>query len=498
MSHTWSILGDTVNDQNYALYYRGQRIKEAYYRGQCVWRKDNASAKFGEVIFWDWTGRKLYTISATELLKATAFPSGIHPDSSWEQDKYPSAMEAWLHWGLEDDGWTYTLEQAKEYLRKVGYLDIAAVYKTPDNGAATIFWVNASVGQTCVLSSFEYIRGTIDWGDGTVQTGTFDEPQHTYSEAAAYRIVIHSTDELWFGRVTLTSRNTYQYRTQGVFDGGSFGYRYSEGYIYISPSSTPTQAEVAAHDSPRSTDIQPIAIYSGNNAYYWMISFYESDIQCVGMVRGHDPFTGGRAGMPYNMAYHDGSFENCRYLHTITMSPGCNSFPFFLGDSGVYSDGYEQMVERLSTIYTVANQYYYNVPFAVSTAVSAPRLKHIFLPPGYTGKTQGSPAGYGYYLKYGIDALNNADEDSEPTGISYPMTTTHLICLKNYGYQDRIVIPTDTINTTYLGNTFYQSALKPDSKFYVPNGRASYYASVLPNGSNLLAQGRIVEASTPE
>ena len=35
--HTWSHLGDTVSDATHHMYYRGQRIKEAYYRGEKIW-----------------------------------------------------------------------------------------------------------------------------------------------------------------------------------------------------------------------------------------------------------------------------------------------------------------------------------------------------------------------------------------------------------------------------------------------------------------------------
>lgn len=40
--HTWSHLGDTVSDTTHHMYYRGQRIKEAYYRGECIWREEDS------------------------------------------------------------------------------------------------------------------------------------------------------------------------------------------------------------------------------------------------------------------------------------------------------------------------------------------------------------------------------------------------------------------------------------------------------------------------
>ena len=38
--HTWSHLGDTVSDATCRMYYRGQRIREAYYRGEKIWGED--------------------------------------------------------------------------------------------------------------------------------------------------------------------------------------------------------------------------------------------------------------------------------------------------------------------------------------------------------------------------------------------------------------------------------------------------------------------------
>ena len=40
--HTWSYLGDTVSDATHHMYYRGQRIKEAYYRGEKIWGEEDA------------------------------------------------------------------------------------------------------------------------------------------------------------------------------------------------------------------------------------------------------------------------------------------------------------------------------------------------------------------------------------------------------------------------------------------------------------------------
>ena len=40
MAHTWSYFGDTVSDATHHMYYRGQRIREAYCRGEKIWGED--------------------------------------------------------------------------------------------------------------------------------------------------------------------------------------------------------------------------------------------------------------------------------------------------------------------------------------------------------------------------------------------------------------------------------------------------------------------------
>lgn len=44
--HTWSYLGDTVSDATHQMYYRGQLIKEAYYRGEKIWGETPRATQF--------------------------------------------------------------------------------------------------------------------------------------------------------------------------------------------------------------------------------------------------------------------------------------------------------------------------------------------------------------------------------------------------------------------------------------------------------------------
>lgn len=57
--HTWSQHGDMVSDSTHHMYYHGQRIKEAYYRGQCIWKEDELppvpSVTWHDTFFLDFT-----------------------------------------------------------------------------------------------------------------------------------------------------------------------------------------------------------------------------------------------------------------------------------------------------------------------------------------------------------------------------------------------------------------------------------------------------------
>ena len=190
MPHTWKLpYGGVVSDKTHNMYYRGQKIKEVYYRGNCVWRKDTVETDIYEICFWDWTGRLLLSMPRTQFLKLTAFPANIHPDASWPREKNASDLEYQLHQYLTDDGWTYTLEQAKETALKCGFVDIAAVYKTPNNGTDTITWVEITgTSKTVKLGG---ATGTFDWGDGTQsQSSAVTGPSHTYADEGIYTVRI--------------------------------------------------------------------------------------------------------------------------------------------------------------------------------------------------------------------------------------------------------------------------------------------------------------------
>ena len=483
MAHTWKLPygGGSVSDINYSMYYRGQRIKEAWYRGEKVWG-DDKPASFGEVIFWDWTGKKLLTVTATDLLKMNAFPD-IHPDGSWPEERFDSRKEWWLHQGLSADGWTYTLEQAKEHVSKVGYLDIAAVYSTPNNGADIVYWIDASDGKQVKLNGS--VSGAIDWGDGNVNSSA----THIYGSAGNYRIVISPANTVVMGHLSFSAQNAYAGRANIWFNGGAFGYDFP--YVVVATSTGQiTYGSIEANSNPDPAYIKPVAIYTGNMAQYRFFSFYGSAIECVGMVRDHDPFTLQQGGWTSRMALQDGAFENCNQCHTFTVAPGCNSLPLAISDgSNVYHSIYELATDQFPYAITGGQRYY--TPFVVSSAMLMNSLKHMFLPYGWTGKKTLSPTGNRFTLMTGMNALNN-EIGERPFGLCYPVTTERLIEVTNYGNVDRYVIASDSLDAVPNSHTLTNS----EGKYMVPTGRAEYYASVLPNGSQLLAEGRIVE-STP-
>lgn len=192
--HVWSYLGDTVSDDKYRMYYRGQRIKKAYYRGECIWDESSDDKDATEVRWWDADGTLLCQMAAVDFLKLKDWPKNIHPSKDTDEDK-----EWGLHAYLLDDGWTYTFEEAQAFVRKYRYLDIGALYKTEGNFTVLridIPWDNFEfhIGASNSYNVAE--DDLIDWGDGSepenvvLSQSVRTYSSHVYSYAGHYIIKI--------------------------------------------------------------------------------------------------------------------------------------------------------------------------------------------------------------------------------------------------------------------------------------------------------------------
>lgn len=178
--HTWSWLGETVSDTTHRMIYRGEEIKEAYYRGEKIWGDDDGD----DVRFIDWDGTVLHQMSAEAFLRLSDWPIDIHPSKDTDEDK-----EWGLHVHLLDDGWNWDFEAAKAFVRRYRYLDIGAEYATEND--AVVVRVEIRTDDT---RSYIYVSGKayIDWGDGDVTAtngNLIAADSHLYS-AGKYVITI--------------------------------------------------------------------------------------------------------------------------------------------------------------------------------------------------------------------------------------------------------------------------------------------------------------------
>ena len=130
------------------------------------------------VVFYDYDGTVVANYSAADFAKLTAMPGN------------PS------HAGLTARGWNWSLEKAKAYVEKYGYLNIGQMYITDDG--KTRLHIKLADGRLAPYLNIG-VNGTcdIDWGDGSEHdtltgTSTFKNLrlQHSYSSAGEYTIVL--------------------------------------------------------------------------------------------------------------------------------------------------------------------------------------------------------------------------------------------------------------------------------------------------------------------
>lgn len=151
---------------------------------------ERPSADENDVILIDFDGRILYSYSAQEFAALTELPT-------LPTVKYPF---------IQQDGWNWTLADAKTYVAKYKGLVIGAQYVTKDSKAHLYVELPSACEFTLVIrimnsgsSSGNSI--TIDWGDEsqqTVETGIgrniTKTYTHTYAAKGAYDIAFSSSN----------------------------------------------------------------------------------------------------------------------------------------------------------------------------------------------------------------------------------------------------------------------------------------------------------------
>lgn len=101
-------------------------------------------------------------------------------------DAYPTAPTLS---GLTFQEYNWTLTDAKNYVRNYGWLDIGATYKPTSNLTEIDIIVDKVSGYNVILN----MNGTINWGDGTSDTGSTSTTSHTYTDYGKYTITCSGT-----------------------------------------------------------------------------------------------------------------------------------------------------------------------------------------------------------------------------------------------------------------------------------------------------------------
>lgn len=151
----------------------------------------NGYSEPNDVNLYDYDGTCVYSYSASDFLNLTELP--------------PCPIYA----RFASSRWNWTLNQAKEYVQKNGFLDIGALYTLPYNIVARFYLSIKTLAQTNVAMTinFDSSGDQLDWGDGSAlenlnEKGTY---QHTYQSTGDYCITILgyrgiNTDEALLGQ----------------------------------------------------------------------------------------------------------------------------------------------------------------------------------------------------------------------------------------------------------------------------------------------------------
>lgn len=127
--------------------------------------------------------------------------------------------------GLTAQGWNWSFEEAQDYVRDYGVLEIGQMYVTNDNTLRLyieLFYGNLNPYLTIKCDSIF----TIDWGDGTIDTKTAGTitSNHTYSKEGEYVIKLKTN-----GQFTLQYNNNIGcvllYNNSSTENSSNYAYR---------------------------------------------------------------------------------------------------------------------------------------------------------------------------------------------------------------------------------------------------------------------------------
>lgn len=164
---------ELINAQNFA-----NEISSLESEGGSIGWIDGAPQK--DINFYDYDGKRLYSYSWDELMELSELPP------------LPSQK------GLVCQGWNYTLDDIKNQSHHK--CDIGAIYITDDE-KTRIYHETAADNTSVTIRYYRRSSGdiTVDWGDGTVNTGSGGtgsiKKSHTYAKAGVYIITLEVPEE---------------------------------------------------------------------------------------------------------------------------------------------------------------------------------------------------------------------------------------------------------------------------------------------------------------
>ncbi|MBQ6206636.1 MAG: hypothetical protein IJK52_06105 [Oscillospiraceae bacterium] len=220
--HKWRSGGRSATDVRDKMLWHGRVGKKAYWHGGVVWDKESGEKDVTEVRWWDADGTLLHQMAASDFIRLKDWPKNIHPSKDTDEDK-----EWGLHAHLLDDGWTYTFEEAKAFVRKYRYLDIGALYKTEGNFTIIRVEIPENAPAFSIAASNAYNVApddSLDWGDGSpIENLTLTQTlkitsSHSYAPGR-YVIKIRAGHRWGFPSYE-NAGSSYQYYANGMAVGG--------------------------------------------------------------------------------------------------------------------------------------------------------------------------------------------------------------------------------------------------------------------------------------
>lgn len=270
-----------------------------------------------DVNFYDYDGSIVDSYSAKEFLELESMPQNP------------------THAGLISQGWNWTLEIAKTFVRSNGMLEIGQMYK-PESGATEIDITLTAPYLSPTISIAPNGTVAVDWGDGSemvelagTSTITPKFASHTYGEAGSYTIKLTVANDSFFcfyggdskTRAILSPKkdalgysNVYTNDITAIRVGenvgfGTYALNYCESMRYITlPDSTAKGIQISNGAFANCSAIKHLTLPIGTTVFADNAALNDRSLKTISL--------------PQNMTqFGVNAFNNCGVLERVTI-PG--------------------------------------------------------------------------------------------------------------------------------------------------------------------------------